>query len=120
VYGRVLLQGQPAENVQMHLSIIGTDYAEFYYEIERSDSDGRFVFTNVPPGDGFGLVALGIAGAVEVTLLVPADSNMNFGEYRLIPTDLALLSPERKSELTDTPPSLNWEAYPGAAITMWN
>jgi hypothetical protein len=107
----------------MHLNNIYAEYSELYYESVTTDSNGRFVFTKVPAGDGFSLEVYdydssslaGNAGAEDVIFSVPANSNFNFGDYNLLETDLVLLSPKRDSQLRDMPSSLDWEAYPGAA-----
>jgi hypothetical protein len=110
----------------MSLNVISTiDDVTYYGDYVDTDTRGRFVFRNVPAGE-FSLGAgtfdsseqdrlAGIASAIDVTLSVPAGVNLNFGEFYLVETDLTLLSPRRESVSGDTPSSLVWEAYPGAA-----
>jgi hypothetical protein len=125
VYGRVLWRGEPVPDFSMSLNVISTIGDVTYYgDYVDTDTRGRFVFRNVPAGE-FTLGAgtfdrseqdrlAGIASAIDVTLTVPAGANLNFGEFYLVETDLALSSPRRDSTLGDTPDTLSWQAYPGA------
>jgi len=123
VYGRVLWRGQPVPDVTVFLDNAASESrVEYYFESANSDSAGRFVFTKVPPGDGFVLSATlklkevaGIASAPDITLEVPPDTNLNSGDYKLIETDLLILSPERNAEFSEAPSMFSWDAYPGAA-----
>ena len=122
VYGRVLWHGQPVPFFQMYLWYTPPPDPG-YWERVVTDQDGRFVFTNVPPADGYTLTVsyydrsqyAGLAGWVDINLSVPPNANVNAGEFYLIETDLVLLDPPRASVFSDTPASLSWQAYPGAA-----
>jgi hypothetical protein len=117
VYGRVIWQGQPVEGFEMKLfSYSGSP------PHAHTDQDGRFVFNNVRPGENYELsgniddsALAGMAGLNVFAVSVPADTNLNLGEYYLFATDLKLLSPPRDSEFHQAPSTLSWEAYPGAA-----
>lgn len=129
VYGRLLWHGEPVVGLRVYL----TDFiegAETYFNAEsETDGDGRFVFTQVPPGDGYRIGSSfnamgelnkreglgGFAIAYPARLAIPADTNLNFGEYYLIEANLTLLDPANESEMVMLPMALQWEAYPGAA-----
>jgi hypothetical protein len=97
--------------------------SEVYSSYTTTDGDGRFVFTQVPPGDDFTLSVQYFdpddlppgASAVAETISVPADTNFEYGDFYLVEDDLIVLLPERESVFTEVPTLLSWEPYPGAA-----
>jgi hypothetical protein len=123
VYGRVLFRGKPAAAIRMNLNNLGVENRiELYYESIATGNMGEFYFTSVPAGD-YTLEARipddsrlnGVAGEYQYTFSVPENTNFNYGDYRLLETDLTLLSPQHESVLGDTPESLQWQPYTGAA-----
>ena len=75
VQGRVMHDGKPLANVQMGLVSRSRSMGQFFSEVRiGTDSDGRFLFANVPaPGDWYvypkmeSIVSLGCAEAVKVS-----------------------------------------------------
>jgi hypothetical protein len=114
VYGRVIRRGKPVKGIKVWLHNYDAESrTEFYSEYAATDGTGTFYFSGVPEGN-FTLKAERVGG-YEYTFSVPSSTNFNFGEYRLIDTNLLLESPQHESILTDTPDSLQWQPYPGAA-----
>lgn len=123
VYGRVLFRGKPVGIIDMWLNNYDDkNRIEHYSEYYTTRNSGAFYFTGVPAGD-YTLEARipddsqlnGVAGEYQYTFSVLENTNFNFGDYRLIETDLILQSPRHGSVLSDTPESLQWQPYPGAA-----
>jgi hypothetical protein len=92
-----------------------------------TDQAGVFVFRDIPEGYFYTLNAnlaadsrppswMGEAiNADDLEIELPADTNLNVGNYYLFATDLRLIAPAYDVPLDDTSPRLRWEAYPGAA-----
>ena len=117
VYGRVLWRGEPLAGFEMSL-----DNEESLFHVSvTTDKGGIFVFEGLKNGEyvlsgsiGEGELD-GVAATYEETFDVPANTNLNYGEYWLLENDLVLVAPVLDGETDETQPIFRWEAYPGAA-----
>ncbi|MGD8604156.1 MAG: hypothetical protein PVF49_06230 [Anaerolineales bacterium] len=127
VYGRIVWNGQPVPGVTMALE--GVAYERQDGVVDQrvvTDQEGVFVFRDLPEGYFYALSAR-LEPDVRPAALrdeqinsdvhqveLPADTNLNVGNYYLFETDLRLLSPEYDQHIDAAAPLLIWQAYEGA------
>lgn len=130
VQGKVLFNSKPAENIEVKLCekfnrFIGGCGGQTY--IARTDKDGEYVITNVPPKEYEGLLArvfetdsfifatTGIAGISANKYQVTADKTLFVSPTNLYKGDLKILNPKAGSKVSAQGLELKWDAYPDAA-----
>lgn len=129
VQGKVLFNGKPVENIEVKLCetfnrFLGGCGGKTY--TARTDKDGDYVITNVPPQVYEGLLArvfdtdsyifavtgVGIsANKYEVS----ADKTLFASPTNLYKGDLKVLNPRAGAKVSAEKLELKWEAYPDAA-----
>jgi hypothetical protein len=130
VQGKVLFNGKPVENIEVKLCetfnrFLGGCGGKTY--TARTDKDGDYVITNVPPKVYEGLLARvfdtdsyifatsGIAGLSANKYDVSADKTLFASPTNLYKGDLKLLNPKAGAKVSAQNLELKWEAYPDAA-----
>ena len=130
VQGKVLFNGKPVENIEVKLCetfnrFLGGCGGKTY--TARTDKDGDYVITNVPPKVYEGLLARvfdtdsyifatsGIAGLSANKYEVAADKTLFASPTNLYKGDLKLLNPKAGAKVSAQNLELKWEAYPDAA-----
>ena len=130
VQGKVLFNGKPVENIEVKLCetfnrFLGGCGGKTY--TARTDKDGDYVITNVPPKVYEGLLArvfdtdsyvfatTGFAGLSSNKYEVTADKTLFASPTNLFKGDLKLLNPKAGSRISAQNLELKWEAYPDAA-----
>ena len=130
VQGKVLFNGKPAENIDVKLCetfnrFLGGCGGKTF--TARTDKDGEYVITNVPPKVYEGLMArvfdtdsyifatTGIAGLSASKYEVTADKTLFVTATNLYKADLKILNPKAGSKISAQGLELKWEAYPDAA-----
>jgi len=130
VQGKVLFNGKPVENIEVKLCetfnrFLGGCGGKTY--TARTDKDGDYVITNVPPKVYEGLLARvfetdsyifatsGIAGLSANKYEVSADKTLFAAPTNLYKGDLKLLNPKAGAKVSAQNLELKWEAYPDAA-----
>jgi hypothetical protein len=130
VQGKVLFNGKPVENIEVKLCetfnrFLGGCGGKTY--TARTDKDGDYVITNVPPKVYEGLLARvfdtdsyifatsGIAGLSANKYEVSADKTLFASPTNLYKGDLKLLNPKAGAKVSAQNLELKWETYPDAA-----
>ena len=130
IQGKVLYNGKPAENIEVRLCekfnrfMGGCDGQKF---VARTDKNGEYVITNVPPGTYEALTArvfesnfyvfatTGITGLSSEKYEVVADKTLFVKPTNLFKSDLKTLSPRAGEKIGADHLELSWAAYPDAA-----
>ena len=130
VQGKVLYNGAPVENIEVKLCETFSRFlsgcgGKIY--TAKTDKDGDFVITNVPPKEYEGLTVrvfdtdsyvfatTGIAGISSAKYNVVADKTLFVTPTHLFKADLKVLNPKAGSTVSGQGLELKWEAYPSAA-----
>jgi hypothetical protein len=130
VQGKVLFNSKPAENIEVKLCEKFSRYlsgcsGQTY--TARTDKDGDYVITNVPPKtyealtarvfdtDGYIFATTGMAGISSAKYDVVADKTFFVAPINLFKSDLKTVSPKAGSKVSGEGLELKWEAYPDAA-----
>ena len=130
VQGKVLFNSKPAANIEVTLCekfnqfLGGCDGKKF---VARTDKDGEYVVTNVPPQTYEALTArvfesnfyvfatTGITGLSSAKYEVAADKTLFVPPTNLFKSDLKTLNPKAGEKVSTDKPELRWAAYPDAA-----
>jgi hypothetical protein len=130
VQGKVLFNSKPAENIEVTLCekfnqfFGGCDGKKY---VARTDSDGEYVITNVPPKTYEALTArvfesnfyvfatTGITGLSSSKYEVAADKTLFVTPTNLFKSDLKTVSPKAGEKVSADKLELRWAAYPDAA-----
>ena len=130
VQGKVLFNGKPAVGIEVKLcekfnQFFGGCSGKTY--TAKSDADGDYVVTNVPPATYEGLMArvfdtdsyifatTGIAGLSSAKYEVAPDKTLFVRPTHLFKSDLKLLNPKAGSKVSAQGLELKWQEYPDAA-----
>jgi hypothetical protein len=130
VQGKVLFNGKPVENIEVKLCetfsrFVGGCGGQTF--TARSDKDGEYVITNVPPKVYQGLMARvfdtdsyifatsGIGGLSASKYEVVADKTLFVTATNLYKSDLKILNPKAGAKVSAQGLELKWDAYPDAA-----
>ena len=130
VQGKVLYNGAPVENIDVKLC---ETFSRFLsgcggktYQA-RTDKDGDYVITNVPPKEYEGLTVrvfdtdsyvfatTGVAGISAAKYKVEADKTLFVNPTHLFKGDMKLVNPKAGSTVSAEDLELRWDAYPDAA-----
>src|ERR1041384_4051656 len=130
VQGKVLYNGAPVENIEVKLC---ETFSRFLsgcggktYQA-KTDKDGDYVITNVPPKEYEGLTVrvfdtdsyvfatTGIAGISAAKYKVEADKTLFVNPTHLYKGDMKLVNPRAGSTVSAQDLELKWDAYPDAA-----
>lgn len=130
VQGKVLYNGAPVANIDVKLC---ETFSQFLsgcggkvYQA-KTDKDGDYVITNVPPKEYEGLTVrvfdtdsyvfatTGIAGISAAKYKVEADKTLFVNPTHLFKGDLKLVNPKAGSTVSAQDLELKWDAYPDAA-----
>lgn len=129
VQGKVLFNSKPAENIEVKLCetfnrFLGGCGGKTY--TARTDKDGEYVITNVPPKEYEGLLArvfdtdlfifatTGIAGLSANKYDVAADKTLFVAPTNLYKGDLKILNPKAGAKVSAQNLELKWEPYSDA------
>jgi hypothetical protein len=130
VQGKVSYNGKPVENIEVKLC---EKFSQYFGGCggqtftARTDKDGVYVITNVPPKVYEGLLArvfdtdsyifatTGIAGLSSNKYEVTADKTLFVAPTNLFKDDLKLLNPKAGAKVSTQNLELKWAAYPEAA-----
>ncbi len=130
VQGKVLYNNAPVENIEVKLCETFSRFlsgcgGKIY--TAKTDKDGDFVITNVPPKEYEGLTVrifdtdsyvfatTGIAGISATKYNVVADKTLFVQPTHLFKADLKVLNPKAGSSVSGQNLELKWEPYPDAA-----
>lgn len=130
VQGKVLYNGAPVENIEVKLCETFSRFLDgcggkIY--TAKTDKEGDFVITNVPPKEYEGLTVrvfdtdsyvfatTGIAGISATKYNVLADKTLFVSPTHLFKGDLKVLNPKAGSTVSGQGLELKWEPYPSAA-----
>src|SRR5215216_4117305 len=130
VQGKVLYNNAPVENIEVKLCETFSRFlsgcgGKIY--TAKTDKDGDFVITNVPPKEYEGLTVrvfdtdsyvfatTGIAGISATKYNVVADKTLFVTPTHLFKGDLQVVNPKAGSTVSTENLELQWEAYPDAA-----
>lgn len=130
VQGKVLYNGAPVENIEVKLCETFSRFlngcgGKIY--TARTDKDGDYVMTNVPPKEYEGLTVrifdtdsyvfatTGIAGISATKYDVVADKTLFVDPTHLFKADLKLVNPKAGSTVSGEDLEFKWDAYPDAA-----
>jgi hypothetical protein len=130
VQGKVYYNSKPAENIEVKLCetfnrFLGGCGGQTY--TAKTDKDGDYVITNVPPKTYDALLArvfdtddsifatAGVAGISAAKYEVAADKTLFVSTTHLFKGDLKLLSPKAAEKTSTQTPELTWGSYPDAA-----
>jgi hypothetical protein len=130
VQGKVLFNSKPAENIEVELCEKFSRYlsgcgGQIYSA--RTDKDGEYVITNVPPKtyealtarvfdtDGYIFATTGMAGISSAKCDVAADKTFFVQPINLFKSDLKTVSPKAGSKVSGEGLELKWDSYPDAA-----
>ena len=130
VQGKVLYNNAPVENIEVKLCETFSRFlsgcgGQTY--TAKTDKDGDFVITNVPPKEYQGLTVrvfdtgsyvfatTGIAGIAATKYNVVADKTLFVIPTHLFKGDLKVTNPKAGSTVSAQDLELRWEAYPDAA-----
>ena len=129
VQGKVLYNGAPVENIEVKLCETFSRFlsgcgGKIY--TARTDKEGDFVITNVPPKEYEGLTVrvfdtdsyvfatTGIAGISATKYNVVADKTLFVTPTHLFKGDLQVVYPKAGSTVSGQDLELKWEPYPDA------
>src|ERR1043165_10301530 len=130
VQGKVLYNGAPVENIDVRLCETFSRFlsgcgGKIY--TAKTDQDGEFVITNVPPKEYEGLTVrvfdtdsyvfatTGIAGIAQQKYDVVADKTLFVAPTHLFKSDLQVVNPKAGSTVSGDHLELKWQPYPDAA-----
>src|SRR5918993_456235 len=130
VQGKVLYNNAPVENIDVKLCETFSRFlsgcgGQTY--TAKTDKDGDFVITNVPPKEYQGLTVrvfdtdsyvfatTGIAGIASAKYNVVADKTLFVDPTHLFKGDLKLTDPKAGSSITTQDVEFKWDAYPDAS-----
>ena len=130
VQGKVLYNNAPVENIEVKLCETFSRFlsgcgGQTY--TAKTDKDGDFVITNVPPKEYQGLTVrvfetdsyvfatTGIAGIASAKYNVVADKTLFVNPTHLFKGDLKVVNPKAGSTVSAQDLELKWDAYPDAA-----
>ena len=130
VQGKVLYNNSPVENIDVRLCETFSRFlsgcgGKIY--TAKTDKDGDFVITNVPPKEYEGLTVrvfdtdsyvfatTGIAGISSEKYNVVADKTLFVRPTHLFKGDLQVVNPKAGSTVSGQNLELKWEPYPDAA-----
>jgi hypothetical protein len=130
VQGKVLYNGAPVENIEVKLCETFSRFlsgcgGKIY--TAKTDKDGDFVITNVPPkeyegltvrvfdSDSYVFATTGIAGISATKYNVVADKTLFVAPTHLFKGDMKVLNPKAGSTVSGQGLELKWEPYPDAA-----
>ena len=130
VQGKVLYNNAPVENIDVRLCETFSRFlsgcgGKIY--TAKTDKDGDFVITNVPPKEYEGLTVrifdtdsyvfatTGIAGISATKYNVVADKTLFVQPTHLFKADLKVLNPKAGSTVSAQNLELKWEPYPDAS-----
>lgn len=130
VQGKVFYNNKPVENIEVRLCETFSQYfggcgGKIY--TARTDKDGDYVITNVPPKVYEGLLArvfdtdssifatTGIAGLSSNKYEIVADKTLFVSPTHLFKGDLKLLNPKAGAKVSAQGLELKWDPYPDAA-----
>jgi hypothetical protein len=130
VQGKVFYNGKPVEGIEVKLcekfnSIFGGCSGKTY--TAKSDAEGDYVITNVPPmtyegllvrvfdTDTYNFATTGLAGISSAKYEVTADKTRFVRTTHLFKSDLKLLNPKAGSKVSAQGLELKWQEYPDAA-----
>ena len=130
VQGKVLYNGKPVENINVRLCETFSRFlsgcgGKVY--TAKTDKDGDYVITNVPPKEYQGLTVsifdtdsyvfatTGIAGISATKYNVEADKTLFVNPTHLFKADLKLTNPKAGSSISGQEVEFTWDAYPDAA-----
>lgn len=130
VQGKVLYNNAPVENIDVRLCETFSRFlsgcgGKIY--TAKTDKDGDFVITNVPPKEYEGLTVrvfdtdsyvfatTGIAGIASAKYNVVADKTLFVAPTHLFKGDLRVVNPKAGSTVSGENLELKWEPYPDAA-----
>jgi hypothetical protein len=129
VQGKVLYNGKPVENIDVRLC---EQFSRFLSGCggktytAKTDKDGDYVITNVPPKeyegltvrifdtDGYVFATTGIAGISATKYNVEADKTLFVNPTHLFKADLKLTNPKAGSSIGGQDVEFTWDAYPDA------
>jgi hypothetical protein len=129
VQGKVLYNGAPVENIEVKLCETFSRFlsgcgGKIY--TAKTDKEGDFVITNVPPKEYEGLTVrvfdtdsyvfatTGIAGISSAKYNVVADKTLFVTPTHLFKGDLQVVNPKAGSTVSGQDLELKWEPYPDA------
>ena len=130
VQGKVLYNGKPVENIDVRLC---ETFSRFLSGCggktytAKTDKDGDYVITNVPPKeyealtvrifdtDGYVFATTGFGGISATKYNVVADKTLFVDPTNLFKGDLKLTDPKAGSTIGGEAVDFKWEAYPDAA-----
>src|ERR1041384_1455964 len=129
VQGKVLYNGAPVENIEVKLCETFSRFlsgcgGKIY--TAKSDKEGDFVITNVPPKEYEGLTVrvfdtdsyvfatTGIAGISSEKYNVVADKTLFVRPTHLFKGDLKVVNPKAGSTVSGQDLELKWQPYPDA------
>jgi hypothetical protein len=130
VQGRVLYNGKPVENIDVRLCETFSRFlsgcgGKIY--TAKTDKDGDYVITNVPPKeyealtvrifdtDGYVFATTGFGGISATKYNVVADKTLFVDPTNLFKADLKLVNPPAGSTVSGQNLEFKWDAYPDAA-----
>lgn len=130
VQGKVLYNNAPVANIEVKLCETFSRFlsgcgGQTY--TAKTDQDGDFVITNVPPKEYQGLTVrvfdtdsyvfatTGIAGIASAKYNVVADKTLFVNPTHLFKGDLKVVNPKAGSTVSGQDLELKWDAYPDAA-----
>lgn len=130
VQGKVLYNNAPVANIEVKLCETFSRFlsgcgGQIY--TAKTDKDGDFVITNIPPKEYEGLTVrvfdtdsyvfatTGIAGISATKYNVVADKTLFVVPTHLFKTDLKPVNPKAGSTVSAQDLELKWDAYPDAA-----
>lgn len=130
VQGKVFYNSKPAENIEVKLCetfnrFLGGCSGKTF--TAKTDSDGVYVITNVPPATYEALLARvfdtdssifatsGIAGISAAKYEVAADKTLFVTTTNLFKSDLKIVNPKAAAKVSNQGLELKWDSYPDAA-----
>lgn len=130
VQGQVFYNSKPVENIEVKLCETFNQYfggcgGKTY--IARTDKEGEYVITDVPPKVYEGLLAkvfdtdssvfatTGLAGISSTKYEVTADKTLFITPTHLFKGDLKLVNPKAGAKVSSQNLAVKWEPYPDAA-----
>lgn len=130
VQGKVLFNSKPAENIEVKLCETFSRYLSGcggQTFTARTDKDGEYVITNVPPKtyealtarvfdtDSYIFATTGLAGISAAKYEVVDGKTFFVTPIHLFKGDLKTINPKAGSKVSADGLELKWEAYPDAA-----